>query len=250
MSLRDSGARRCSSTPEPARNRGLIEEGLASPDGRLRRRRLLVTRREPDAFVNFSWVVQTFGIAASTTPASSTRSTCSSALRGNGRRDQLRHLYKGDIDNIQPGLNFEVGGLRIKMLKASIRLIAGDLGVRRRQPARCSPPIPSPSSRCRTPARRRGGARGRHRISIERVFGYLDKKFDRLRGVDPAPFRRRARGDFRRPRYPAPVPDLWRGHRRPRRRQRRLYLNTLAALDRITAGATPRDGGNFVLPRV
>lgn len=245
--LRDSGALLLVDTGTGA-HKGLIEEGLACLMDGYADRRLLVTRREPDAFVNFSWVVQTFGISRIYYAGELNPLNLFERFEATAGEMQLRHLYKGDIDNIQPGLNFEVGKLRIKMLKASIRLIAAIWAFEETTgtlftsdsfafvtvPDLSSPPVAEPAD---------------HAISTERVFGYLDKKFDWLRGVDPAPFKAELAAifeghDIQRlcPTYGAVIEG--------RDAVRKVYLNTLAALDRITALAPRRAMEDFVLPRV
>lgn len=244
--LRDSGALLLVDTGTGAHKK-LIEEGFASLMDGYADRRLLVTRREPDAFVNFSWVVQRFGINRIYYAGELNPLNLFERFEATAGEMQLHHLYQGAIDNIQPGLSFDVGGLRIKMLKASIRLIAAIWAFEETTgtlftsdsfafvtvPEAASSPVVRPADKA---------------ISTERVFGYLDKKFDWLRGVDPAPFKAELAAIFEThdiqrlcPTYGAVIEG--------RHAVRKVYLNTLAALDRISALAPRRAMKDFVLPR-
>lgn len=243
--LRDSGALLLVDTGTGAHKRQ-IEEGFACLMDGYADRRLLVTRREPDCFVNFSWVVQTFGIGRIYYAGELNPLNLFERFEQTANEMQLHHLYKGAIENIQPGLDFTVGRMRIRMVKSAIRLIAAIWAYEETTktlftsdsfafvtvPRADSSPIVRPSD---------------DDISVDRVFGYLDKKFDWLRGVDPAPFKAELAAIFERqeiarlcPSYGAVIEGA--------AAVQKVYRNTLAALDRIAALAPRRAMDGFVMP--
>jgi hypothetical protein len=169
-------------------HRDLLTEGFDRLLGGYSDRRFLVTRREPDSFVNFSWVVSNFGVNRIYYAGELNPLNLFERFDVASGEMQLRHLYKGAIENVLPGHAFSIGRLRIKMLKASIRLIAAiwayeettgtlftsDSWAFVTVPDATASPVVVPSD---------------DEISVDRILGYLDKKFDWLRGVDPAPFK-------------------------------------------------------------
>jgi hypothetical protein len=225
-----------------------IEEGFTYLMDGIADRRLFVTRREPDSFVNFSWVVQTFGINRIYYAGELNPLNLFERFEATAGEMQLHHLYKGAVENIQPGLSFEVGRLRIKMVKSAIRLIAAIWAFEETTgtlftsdsfafvtvPQASSSPIVKPSD---------------DEISAERIFGYLDKKFDWLRGVDPEPFKAelRAIAEGQRierlcPTYGAVIEG--------RAAVQKVFAGTITALDRIAALKPRRAMEGFGLPRV
>lgn len=244
--LRDSGALLLVDTGTGA-HKPQITEGFDYLMDGYADRRLLVTRREPDCFVNFSWAVQTFGISRIYYAGELNPLNLFERFEQTANELQLHHLYKGAIENIQPGLNFTVGNLRIRMVKSAIRLIAAIWAYEETTktlftsdsfafvtvPQASSSPVVKPSD---------------DEISAERVFGYLDKKFDWLRGVDPAPFKTELAAIFEGPDIERLCPTYG-AVIEGREAVQKVYKNTLAALDRVTALPPRRSMEGFAWPR-
>lgn len=214
-------------------HRALLADGLgALLDGHADRR-YLVTRREPDCFVNFSWIVTTFGITRFYYAGELNPINLFERFDVAADEMQLRHLYKGAIDNIQPGNSFIIGSRRIRMLKAPIRLIAAIFALDESsgtlftsdswgfvtRPSAMSSQVVTPSD---------------DEISVDRIFGYLDKKFDWLRGLDPSSFKADLRALFEEHRIERICPSYG-AVIEGRPAVERIYRRTLVALDRIAA---------------